>query len=86
LKANPFLRAARFAGLLLEGGRLIDLASDGFITAREISEYVKGQNVNMSDTKIGRELSKLGLTKDVKKIGGKATNIWKGIRKAASID
>jgi hypothetical protein len=37
--------------------------------------------MNMSDTKVGRELGKLGLVKDVKKIGKKTIKIWKGIKK-----
>ena len=71
---------------ILEQEYIIDLTSDGFITAREISEYVKGQNVNMSDTKIGRELGKLGLVKNVKKIGGKVTKGWVGLVKTVAIN
>jgi hypothetical protein len=37
-------------------------------------------NVNLSDQKIGRELSKLGLTKDDKRIEGKTIKVWRGIK------
>jgi hypothetical protein len=37
-------------------------------------------NVNLSDQKIGRELSKLGLTKDDKRIEGKIVRIMRGIK------
>jgi hypothetical protein len=37
-------------------------------------------NVNLSDQKTGRELSKLGLIKDGKRIEGKTNKIWRGIK------
>jgi hypothetical protein len=36
--------------------------------------------MNMSDTKIGRELGKLGLVKIDKKIDGKTIRVWNGIK------
>ncbi len=52
-----------------------------FVAAKDIIAYVRSQDLNMSDTKIGRELGKLGLERTIKKVGGKAVTIWKGIKK-----
>jgi hypothetical protein len=71
---------------ILEEEYVIDLGDHCYLSSREISEFIKSRNMNMSDTKIGRELAKVGLVKDVKKIGGKTTNIWKGIRKSEQIE
>ena len=57
-----------------------DTGEGNFVAAKDIIAYVRGQNLNMSDTKIGRELGKLGLTKSDKKISGKCMTIWKGIK------
>jgi hypothetical protein len=68
---------------LLEQSFTIDVSdfSDlNFTSSRDIISYVKGQNLNWSDQKIGRELAKLELIKDVKKIDRKSVNIWKGIK------
>jgi hypothetical protein len=43
---------------------------------------VRSQDLNMSDTKIGRELGKLGLERTIKKVSGKCVTIWKGIKKS----
>jgi phage/plasmid-associated DNA primase len=69
---------------LLEEEYVIDLASvadDNYVKARELADYIREGIMNMSDTKVGRELGKLGLVKDVKKIGKKTIKIWKGIKK-----
>ena len=51
-----------------------------FTSSRDIIAYLKTKNVNLSDTKIGRDLSKLGLTKDDKRIEGKIVRIMRGIK------
>lgn len=68
---------------VLEERFVIDLTNeseDNFTSARDIIDYIKEKGMNMSDTKIGRELGKIGLIKTVKNINNKSTNIWKGIR------
>ena len=57
-----------------------EVAEDNFVAAKDIIAYVRSQNLNMSDTKIGRELGKLGLERTIKKVGGKAVGVWKGIK------
>ena len=55
-------------------------AEDNWVAAREIIIYVREQQLTLSDTKIGKELAKLGLTKGIRKVGGKSTSIWNGIK------
>ena len=57
-----------------------DTGEGNFVAAKDIIAYVRSQDLNMSDTKIGRELGKLGLERTIKKVGGKAVTIWKGIK------
>lgn len=57
-----------------------DTSDDNFVPSRDIIAYLKAMNVNLSDTKIGRELSKLGLIKDDKRIDGKTIRIMRGIK------
>lgn len=71
---------------ILEEGYVIDFAEESYVSSREIAEYIKGRNMNMSDTKIGRVLAQLGLTRIDKKIDGKTIRIWKGIRKTLLIE
>ncbi len=52
-----------------------------WVAARDIISVVKAAGINLSDTKIGRELTKLGLIKDDKKIKGKTQRVWIGIRR-----
>lgn len=74
--------SAEFRGLIEENYviNLTDDSADNYVTSRNVIEYVKSCGLNMSDTKIGRELGKLGLLKDVKTINGKSTNVWKGLK------
>ena len=57
-----------------------DVSDDNFTSSRDIIAFLKTMNVNLSDQKIGRELSKLGLIKDDKRIGGKTIRILRGIK------
>jgi hypothetical protein len=57
-----------------------DNSNDNFVAAKDIIAYIKGKSLNMSDTKIGRELGKLGLKSSTKKIGGKTLRVWDGIK------
>jgi len=52
-----------------------------FVAAKDIIAFVKKQNLNISDTKIGRELGKLGLQRIIKKISSKCVTVWKGIKR-----
>lgn len=75
--------------MLLEEEYVIDLGStaeDNYVTFREMSDYIRARNMNMSDNKVGRELGKLGLVKEDKKIGGKCIRIWRGISKNAIVE
>jgi hypothetical protein len=67
----------------LEETYVIDPANtseDNWTGAREICDYIKEKGLNYSDTKVGRELTKLGLEKTVKKVSGKTIKVWVGIR------
>jgi hypothetical protein len=68
---------------LLEETYIIDpanTADDNWTGAREIYDYIKEKGLNYSDTKVGRELTKIGLEKTVKKVSGKTIRVWIGIR------
>jgi hypothetical protein len=60
----------------------LDSSEGNFVAAKDIIAYVRSQELNMSDTKIGRELGKLGLVRTIKKVSGKCVTIWKGIKNA----
>jgi phage/plasmid-associated DNA primase len=54
---------------------------DDYVSAREIIDYLtKVKHLKMSDPKIGRELGLLKLVRDDKKINGKTTSIWRGLK------
>jgi len=53
---------------------------DNYIPAREILTYLNQNGIRMSDTKIGKELKKLGLKNDVKKIDKKAVRVYYGLK------
>ena len=59
---------------------LTDTSADNYVSSRDIIAHLKTMNLNLSDQKIGRELGKIGLIKDDKKIQGKTLKIWKGIK------
>ena len=68
---------------VLEEGFVIDMANtaaDNYATAREIINHVKAAGLNLSDTKIGQEMGKLGLEKIQKKIDGRNVKIYTGIK------
>lgn len=74
--------AAKFREAL-EEAFVIDLADtsdDNYAPSRDIITHIKSCGLNISDTKIGVELGKLGLQKCQKKIGGKNIKIWVGLR------
>jgi phage/plasmid-associated DNA primase len=54
---------------------------EDYVISRDITSYLKRMGVNMSDTKIGRELRNLGLKKKDKKIDGKTNVVYIGIRR-----
>lgn len=57
-----------------------DTTEDNYVCSRDIIAFVKERGLNMSDTKVGRELNKIGLTKVDKKVDGKTVKVWKGIQ------
>lgn len=68
---------------VLEEAFVIDMTStvaDNYATAREIINHIKGAGLNLSDTKIGLELGKLGLIKIQKKISGRNIKVYNGIK------
>lgn len=66
---------------LLKTGYEITNDIDDYEKFSVISNFLKGKGVKDSDTKIGRELKKLGLESDNKKMGGTTVKIYKGIRR-----
>lgn len=74
--------AAKFREVL-EEGFVIDMtstAADNYATSREIIDHIKAAGLNLSDTKIGIEMGKLGLEKIQKKIEGRNVKIYIGIK------
>ena len=59
---------------------ITDLSGDNWTSSQELLGYIKEKGLNYSDTKIGRELTKLGLTRESKKVDGKTLRVWWGIR------
>lgn len=53
---------------------------ENYVSAREIIQYLLDEGVRMSDTKIGRELKKIGLISDKKKINKRATTVYYGLK------
>lgn len=53
---------------------------DNCVPAREIISYLNQNGIRMSDTKIGRELKKIGLKTGIKKMGNKTTRVYFGLR------
>ena len=51
-----------------------------YVSSRQIIAFIKEQGINMSETKIGRELKKLGLKKHNKKVNGKTTLVYYGLK------
>ena len=51
-----------------------------YVSSRQIIAFIKEQGINMSETKIGRELKKLGLKKHNKKLNGKTTLVYLGLK------
>ncbi len=61
---------------------MTNTAADNYATAREIINHIKAAGMNLSDTKIGQELVKLGFTKADKKITGKTMRVWNGLKRS----
>lgn len=57
-----------------------EMGENDWLPARQIITYLKGTGLALSDAKIGRELSKMGLSRDMKRVDGKAIRVWRGIR------
>ena len=57
-----------------------EMGENDWLPARQIIIYLKGAGMTLSDTKIGRELSKMGLSKADRKVNGKTVRVWRGIR------
>lgn len=71
--------AAGLADKLEEAGLAIGEPTD-WVPAREIINALKAAGVALSDTKIGRELTKLGLSKEDRKVDGRTIRVWKGVK------
>lgn len=54
--------------------------ADNWVVTRDIITYLQGNGVRLSDTKIGRELKKLGLKQDNKKINKKSVSVYFGLK------
>ena len=75
-----FLHILHALYVLHTSSNLDDESPDNYVSSRDIIALLKTQNLNWSDTKVGRELAKMGLVKEDKKIGGKTLKIWKGLK------
>jgi hypothetical protein len=53
---------------------------DGWVAVRDIITYLQENGVKMSDTKIGRELKKIGLKKVDKKVNKKTVTVYFGLK------
>lgn len=53
---------------------------ESYIPSREIIKYLQDEGVKLSDTKIGRELRKIGLVSDIKKIDKKVCRVYFGLK------
>ncbi len=54
--------------------------TDNYVSARNIIQYLSENGVKMSDTKIGKELAKIGLRKADKKVDKKTIRVWYGLK------
>ena len=66
---------------VLKGGYEITNNEEDFERFNEISAYLKNKGIKDSDTKIGKELKKIGLVKGTKKIGCSSCAIYFGIKR-----
>jgi hypothetical protein len=53
---------------------------ENFVSARDIIHYLQDEGVKMSDTKVGRELKKIGLVSGVKKFDKKTIRVYYGLK------
>ncbi len=66
-----------------------DKGADNFTPSRDLITYIRGKICTktdggvVSDTKIGRDLTKLGLIPHVKKLNGASKRVWLGIKRKA---
>jgi len=51
-----------------------------YVTSRDVINFIREQGVNMSDTKIGREMTKLGYVRKDVKIDRKTVKVWIGLK------
>jgi hypothetical protein len=53
---------------------------EAFVPARDIINHITASGLRLSDTKIGKELARLGFRKGDKKIEGKKYRVWFGLK------
>lgn len=53
---------------------------EAYVSFSELSRYIRAEGIQMSDTKIGRELKKLGLKKKDKKVEKKTLTVYFGLK------
>jgi hypothetical protein len=68
--------SAGLATVLEEAGYAISDSETDYIPARDIIIKLRGSGMSLSDTKIGRELTKLGLKRTDKRVAGKTIRVW----------
>jgi hypothetical protein len=51
-----------------------------YVTSRDVINFVREQGVNMSDTKVGKEMTKLGYVRKDVKIDRKTVKVWIGLK------
>ena len=66
---------------IIEENYILDLSDKHtFVKSRDIINYVKGCGLDLTDVKIGRELSKIGLIGFNKRIENKTIKVYSGIK------
>jgi hypothetical protein len=63
-----------------EAGYTITGSDDDFVSSRDIINKMRATGLALSDCKIGRELTKMGLKRTAKRIDSKTVKVWIGLK------
>jgi len=78
--ASEWVESTTSIRSLIEDKYEITKKEEDWVSSREILDYLKQKRCVESDTKIGRELTKLGCSIIIKKVNGMCVNVRLGIR------
>jgi len=85
LAAEEWIETGTSVRSLLEQGFEITKVESDYVTGTTIRAFLKEKGCKYSDTKIGREIRKItGFDKDQKKIDGKNTKVYFGLKEPVS--